>query len=269
MSQVQSYEALSLFECSVNAFVEFLHRTDNWDVVRLLPIRIKDVLFSMLSVRGKVMDKNIEAVLHKKVKVANLMECEITDYGLLQLAECEELQMLNLASVDPRENISSSAFATVFDSCRKLREVCLSHCVNIADDAVYTLAVSCPNLACLDISNCINLTNRSLEALGMFAHNLECINFSNTMVHDEGVRLLVNGACKDKLKEICMKNCCFLTSNAVKHVADNCSNLSIFTFDEYPVIYYESDREMDSDPEIEFFLNDQRHFRKQISWTIS
>lgn len=259
-SQAWTYEVTSLFNCAITAFIKFLSKREDWEIVKILPMHIKDILFSLLSKRGKISDDNIKLILHNRIEVINLSDCNITDQGLLQITICKKLEKLDINSVDTRDCVSSVALIKVFESCQSLKNVGLRKCIGATDDAVLKLAVCCPNLDCLNISYCSNLTNKSLEALGMFAHNLKYIDFSNTLVEDEGVKSLVTGNCRDKLKEICMKNCSLLTENAIRYITLNCPKLDIFVFDNYPVV-------CDATRETLELINQQKFSKKQISWT--
>ncbi|XP_069102431.1 protein AMN1 homolog isoform X2 [Argopecten irradians] len=209
------------------------------DGIEMLPDNLKDKCLYLMSKRGLVSDTNISKVLHQKLKVLDLSECEVSDVGLQHLLKCPQLKKLDLNSAKlSRSNISSQ------------------------DTAVITLSTSCPHLRLLNIGGCHLLTDQSLQALGQNSHFLKSVNFSKTNVTDNGVIALVSGSCSKTLKEVHMDGCINLTDEAVEGVLQFCPQISILLFHGCPKITEQSRQALED------LTMERAAPMKQVTWTI-
>ncbi|XP_021355399.1 protein AMN1 homolog [Mizuhopecten yessoensis] len=228
-----------------------------------LPGHLKDKCVYLMSKRGLITDTNISKVLHEKLKVLDLSECEVSDAGLQHLSKCLQLKKIDLNSAKlSRGNISSEGILNVTHTCTQLQTVYVRRCINLTDEAVIALSKSCPQLRLLNVGGCHLLTDRSLLALGENSHFLKSVNFSKTKVTDNGVVGLVSGSCAKTLKEVHMDGCVNLTDEAVEGVLQFCPQISILLFHGCPKITDQS-REA-----LEQLTIDRAEPMKQVTWTV-
>ncbi|XP_069102421.1 protein AMN1 homolog isoform X1 [Argopecten irradians] len=233
------------------------------DGIEMLPDNLKDKCLYLMSKRGLVSDTNISKVLHQKLKVLDLSECEVSDVGLQHLLKCPQLKKLDLNSAKlSRSNISSQGIINVAHTSTQLQTVYLRRCINLTDTAVITLSTSCPHLRLLNIGGCHLLTDQSLQALGQNSHFLKSVNFSKTNVTDNGVIALVSGSCSKTLKEVHMDGCINLTDEAVEGVLQFCPQISILLFHGCPKITEQSRQALED------LTMERAAPMKQVTWTI-
>ncbi|XP_060070166.1 protein AMN1 homolog [Ylistrum balloti] len=231
--------------------------------IEMLPGNLKDKCLYLMSKRGFVSDTNISKVLHEKLKVLDLSECDVTDTGLQHLSKCPQLKKLDLNSAKvSRSNISTEGIINVAHTCTQLQTVYLRRCINLTDEAVIALSTSCPQLRLLNIGGCHLLTDKSLLALGQNSHYLKSVNFSKTKVTDNGVIGLVMGSSSKTLKEVHMDGCVNLTDEAVEGVLQFCPQICILLFHGCPKITEQSRQALEQ------LTIDRAAPMKQVTWTI-
>lgn len=86
----------------------------------------------------------------------------ITDVGIIALAECKELRVVNLSE---SRNLTDAAVTILAENCKELREVNLSECRNLTDAAVFALVMHCKKLQQVNVSACPNITGAAANAL--------------------------------------------------------------------------------------------------------
>ncbi|XP_070543645.1 protein AMN1 homolog [Ptychodera flava] len=260
MTYVNCSSVPTLFTSSLQFVVT--HLPQYITEVESLPSRVKDRLLNLLSKRGLLTDDNISKVIHDRVKVLDLSECDVTDDGLQAITLCKQLRKLDLnAAKENRTSITTRGVQLVAQSCPILQTVYLRRCLNITDDAVISLSQCCRQLMLLNIGGCRQITDASLEALGKHCRMLKSVNFCKTKVTDDGVISLVTGCCKQSLTEIHMNHCIRVTDESVEAVMECCPRISILLFDGCPLI---TDRSRQA---LEELSGPQTHM-KQVTWTI-
>lgn len=166
-----------------------------------LPENLKSQVLHLMCKRGQVTDDNIDKIVHPNTVSLDLLECEISDVGLMKLPDCRFLTYLNLnAHKEPRCNISSLGVENLVRRCPKLQVVYIRRCVLVSDQAIIALAHSCPHIKELDISGCVEVADKSMEALSGCCSGLRSINISCTQVTDQGIIILTSGPCANKLQ---------------------------------------------------------------------
>ncbi|XP_060601706.1 protein AMN1 homolog isoform X1 [Ruditapes philippinarum] len=235
----------------------------NVDNVGSLPANLKDKCIYLMSKRGFLTDSNIGKILHDKVKVLDLADCEISDVGLSAICKCPQLRKIDLNSnKQSRTNITSEGICNLARSCRHLQTVYLRRCINITDVAVETLSRSCPQLRLLNIGGCQNISDSSLRVLGENSKFLKSINISNTLVSDAGIMQLVSGQCAAALTEMHINGCKNVTDEAVEAIMQFCPQINILIFHGCPNITEQSRQALED-------LTVSRSApMKQVTWTI-
>ena len=150
-------------------------------------------------------------VLHPKIKVIDLSECDISDRCLESVAVmCPNLRKIDLNSAKQnRITISSRGISSVLlfivmeyvclrhfvklliyylgvifiaEHCPNLQVVYLRRCLQLTDEAIVRLSECCSNLRDLNIGGCQNITDRSLVALGQNSRYLRSVNIGHSNV---------------------------------------------------------------------------------------
>lgn len=229
--------------------------------VKIMPPEIKDKLIKIMSWNGTLNDHNISQVVHSKLQMLNLQNCNISDEALRQLADCKQLKMINVGCRSgERSSITSAGITSIASSCPSLKELYLERCSNVTDEGILAIAHNCKLLQILNIGRCSDITDVSLYALGQNSHFLQSFKFSATKVTDDGVTALVRGICSQSLKEVYMDRCVNVTDESVEAVLNCCPNLHILIFHECPLITERSREAM-----YPFLRSGQI---KQLTWTV-
>ncbi|XP_064618070.1 protein AMN1 homolog [Liolophura sinensis] len=232
------------------------------DSLECLPTNLKGKCLYLMCKRGLITDDNIKKVLHDKLKVLDLSECDITDAALEQVHICPQLRKIDLNSAKHnRVNITTTGVLSLAHHCPYLQIVYLRRCENVTDEAIISLSTSCKHLRELNVGGCCQLTDVSLIALGQNSKYLTCVNLSRTNVTDEGILRLVSGCCSQNLKELHIDSCKSLTDMSVEAVLSYCPQISILLFHGCPKITDES-RQAIADS-----MQGQKRM-KQVTWTI-
>ncbi len=107
---------------------------------------------------------------------------KLTDSGIHAIIDCKNLIKLDLSS---NEFVRSKTLVNIASSCKFLRVVLLSRCLNTDDLCVEMFAKNCSKLTLLNISYCSLITNNAIESIGKYCKYLKSINLSGTKVFFE------------------------------------------------------------------------------------
>ncbi|XP_043944058.1 protein AMN1 homolog isoform X2 [Protopterus annectens] len=229
--------------------------------VKIIPSEVKDKLIKIMIWNGTLNDQNISQVIHSRLQMLNLQNCNISDEALRQLGNCKQLKMINVGfRSGERVSITSAGIISIASSCPSLKEVYLERCSNVLDEGILAIARNCKHLQILNIGRCSNITDSALYALGQNSCFLQSVKFSATKVTDDGVTALVSGVCSQSLKEVYMDRCVNLTDGSVEAVLNCCPKLHIFIFHECPLITERSREAL-----YPFLRSNQI---KQLTWTV-
>lgn len=251
----------TLLDCCIKSVINNFNRYT--DLVGNLPANLKDKCIYLMSKRGLLTDHNIGKILHDKVRVLDLADCEISDLGLSAICKCPQLKKIDLNSnKQSRTNITSEGVSRLATSCRQLQTVYLRRCINITDVAVESISRSCPQLRLLNLGGCQNITDSSLEVLGENSKFLKSINLSSTQVSDVGIMKLVSGQCAASLTEVHINGCQKVTDEAVEAIMQFCPQISIFIFHGCPNITEQSRQALED------LTLSRSSPMKQVTWTI-
>ncbi|XP_071494484.1 protein AMN1 homolog [Diadema antillarum] len=253
-------EVSTLFSASLLSVIKqlpcFISQLDN------MPVNIKDKLLHLMSKRGLITDANVSKVVHKRTRILDLSESEVSDRALQRIGVCRNLRKIDLnSSKGERAEITSEGIHALARSCPLLSVAYLRRCVNITDEAVVTLAQSCRQLVELNLGGCPRLTDESLLAIGQNCRTLRSLNVSKTQVTDEGIISLCMGVCKQSLMELHLNNCVLLTDESVEAVVNFCPRIAILLFHGCPLITDQSRQALE-------MVQGQGSKMRQVTWTI-
>lgn len=234
----------------------YLSQLDN------LPINVKDRLLHLMSKRGLLTDTNVAKVVHKRTRILDLSESEVSDRALQRIPVCRNLRKIDLnSSKGERTEITNEGIQALAASCPLLSIVYLRRCANIEDSATIALAQSCRQLMELNLGGCVRLTDASLLAIGQNCRLLRSLNISRTKVTDAGIFSLCNGVCCQSLTELHMNNCIHLSDEAVEGVVTFCPKMTILLFHGCPCITERSREALE-------MLQGVGSKMRQVTWTI-
>ncbi|CAK9295910.1 unnamed protein product [Gordionus sp. m RMFG-2023] len=238
-----SIDSFSLLSDSLNVILSNIAIFE--DMIDLLPSNLKDKASFLMGKRKLITDANIHCILHPGTHEIDLSQCHITDHSIFKLSLCPLLTYINLECLSNNDGLSnyrinSKSLILLAEMCPNLQDVFLTRCDTVTDAVIQSLAQHCSHLHKINIGGCKLISDRSLDHLSLHAYNLCCIDFSYTLVTNKGVHKLVNGKCKNTLREVSMNGCVNLTDEAVEAFIPFTSSLVILCFQDCPLMTFRS-----------------------------
>lgn len=254
MWEVRTLESLSLHTLlsSIERYKECLP---------MLPRNLKLKLLHLLSKRGLLDDFFLKQLVNKAVVELDLTESTLSDNGLKHLKICKNLEKLDLNSLNGnRTDITSGGMVQMLPNLINLRILYLRRCAFV-DDRVICIASKLQNLTELNLGGCPLITDVSVEALSSHSRNLQCLNLTRTKVSDIGLLYISNGVFKDKLREVQVTFCPYITDDGLTDLSRKCSSLAILTFHGCPKVSLNFDLDLNMNSNKESGM-------KTVTWTV-
>ncbi|PNF22294.1 hypothetical protein B7P43_G02902, partial [Cryptotermes secundus] len=205
------------------------------DTVKVLPPALKSKLLVVACNRGSVNSKILCCLLHPNVKTLDLSECSISDDSVRAIYKCTHLYKLDLnPGRNQNREISTAVLLGLFPNIPYLSVLYLNQCLAVVDEVLASIANNCPLLTKLDIGGCIAVTDTSLKLLNKHKY-LTSLNISHSQVSDAGILALVQGECRESLRELRLNNCIHITDFAVESIVHHCTNMEVLILHKNPV----------------------------------
>jgi F-box/leucine-rich repeat protein 7 len=179
---------------------------------------------------GKTVDDkvlgNIALFLGSNVEVLILKNCwKLTSAGLRELAAYNpNIQVLDLSGC---WDITDAGLNSLSLGCRRIKCLDLSNCRKVTDSGLYNLLATSQNLLDIHLSYCKALSDTSLASISTMCTNIRRLNLQRCLgITDVGYATF-GTMLHNKLHELQISDCSFLTDSAMKHISESCPNLKV------------------------------------------
>lgn len=165
--------------------------------------------------------------IHKRchsLTYLNVNYCEhISEAGIELLGLTHSLVSLDISGC----NCGDQGLSALGNNTR-LRDVCLSECMNITDLGLQKFAQQCHEIQRLDLSHCMQLTDGAIKNLAFCCRMLTVLNLAGCkLVTDLSIQYL-SGVCH-YLMQLDISGCTLITDKALKYLRKGCKKLRSLT----------------------------------------
>ncbi|XP_076469222.1 F-box and leucine-rich repeat protein 13-like isoform X1 [Babylonia areolata] len=154
----------------------------------------------------------------------NVNYCEhVSEAGIELLGLTHSLVSLDISGC----NCGDQGLSALGNNTR-LRDVCLSECMNITDLGLQKFAQQCQEIERLDLSHCMQLTDGAIKNLAFCCRMLTVLNLAGCkLVTDLSIQYL-SGVCH-YLTSLDISGCILITDKALKYLRKGCKKLRSLT----------------------------------------
>ncbi|KAJ7553450.1 hypothetical protein O6H91_06G098400 [Diphasiastrum complanatum] len=158
----------------------------------------------------------------KELVELHLEKLQVSDRGLLAVAQCRSLQVLYLIKAPECGNWGLTVLAM---GCKRLRKLHIDGCLSgrIGDEGLISLAEKCSELQELVLMG-VNTTSESLVVVGANCSQLERLALCNSETFGDNELACVAHKC-NALRNLCIKGCP-ISDKGLEALTGCCPNLS-------------------------------------------
>ncbi|CAG0919100.1 unnamed protein product [Notodromas monacha] len=190
-------------------------------------------LLAVIIIRGciNVTDRAVQAIGKHCINLRYIclsMCTHLTDNSLIALAQCQYLQILEVAGCN---HLTDYGFQALTKNCHFLDKLDLEECVLITDQTLSHLAAGCPRLERLSLSHCELVTDEGIKALGLAdcsSEHLIVLELDNCpLITDSSLDHLLS--CHN-LQRIDLYDCQLISRDGIKRLKSHLPNLNVHAY---------------------------------------